>query len=177
MELGATVSVRNQETGAEHTWKVVQSKSTGESGEIALDTPVARALLGHAVGETVPVAAAKPSRLTITAIMGPRKPAAPVVPSRSLPDAPIAEFSRGDDVAYEEWARRNAGAYVLIYGSSRGYMLHSASCSHIGLDSNFTLKTTPPTRPRLCSRSRAVLEHRSREETGERPVPCGTCFG
>jgi hypothetical protein len=176
VEIGATVSAREVATGIERTWKVVQQKSAaGETGELAARTAVAQALLGHAAGETVTVTAAKPSRWTILEVVP-----APAQAVRVPPDAPVAEFSRGQDTEYEDWVRSNPRSYALVYASrngKRGYMVHVADCSHLGLDKDFTLKSTPPLRPRLCSNSRTVLERRSVDETGERPVPCGDCFG
>ena len=177
VELGATVTVRNEETGAEHTWTVVKAKRSGVGDEIAADTPVARALLGRPAGETVLVDVAKPWRAKIVRVVAPAVPSPRPRLRDATPDEPIAEFSRGDDAAFEDWARRNGGGYVLINRGARGYMLHSVSCSHIGLDSDYTLRSTSPRKPRLCSRSRAVLERRARDETGEQPAMCGTCFG
>lgn len=173
-EIGATVTVRNEVTGTRHTWKLVNERSTVRAdGELTASTPAAQALLGHGVGDAVEYTAAQTVRLLITDLV--QAPPRVTTPPPPLPDTPVLEFGRGQDAAYEDWAHSNPGGYVLIYGSSRGYMIHQADCSHIGLDGEWTLKTTSASRPRLCSKSRRVLEHRSREELGQSPVPCGTC--
>lgn len=88
----------------------------------------------------------------------------------------IVEFSRGEDAQYRDWVRLNSDGYVLKHRGRPGYMLHLAGCGHLGLYGKFTLASTPPSRPRLCSTSKQLLEDRSRSETGEPPVPCSTCW-
>lgn len=174
VEVGATVTVRDEATGAVRTWRLVTEKSTaGAAGELTAGTPVGQALLGHMVGDTVESVAAKRMRLVIVDIV-PAPPVPAAVP-RPLPDATILAFSRGQDHGYREWARTHPGGYVLVYANGRGYMIHTATCGHLGLDADWTLDSTPPSRPRLCSTSRTLLVHRSQEETGARPVSCGTC--
>lgn len=176
VEIGAIVTVRNETDGSVHTWRLVAAKSAANApGELTAGTPAGQALLGRAIGDTVDVLSNTPVRLTLIELEPALPKPAPT--HREPPDVPVSHFSRGQDAEYEAWVRQNGGGYVLIYGSSRGYMLHHVSCFHIGLDSTATLATTAPTRPRVCSRSKAVLEHRSRAETGELPVRCGTCFG
>lgn len=171
VEVGATVTVRDEATGSEQTWEIVTQRSGSRTtGELTVSTPVAQALLGRSAGESVEVRAAKIVRLTILSVVAasPQRVPAP----RELPDVPIAEFSRGQDGEYQDWVRENPDGYVL----SRGNMIHLADCGHLGLDAAFTLAATSPGRPRLCSRSRTVLEHRARDETGDFPARCSTCF-
>lgn len=172
--VGATVTVLHDKSGVRHTWKIVTEKAdAGASEQLTASTPVGQALLGRAEGDAVPVPA---GIFTILEIVPP--PPKPVPPPRKIPNAPILEFSRGQDQEYTEWARATPGGYVLIYGNGRrGYMIHKADCSHLGLDSDYTLETTPASRPRVCSTSRAVLDLLSNEQTGDAPVGCGTCFG
>jgi transcription elongation factor GreA len=66
---GARVRVRD-EHGAEHTWQIVSSHEAAPAeGRVSVDSPVAAALLGRAVGEEVTVSLPKHERaLTILGV-------------------------------------------------------------------------------------------------------------
>jgi transcription elongation factor GreA len=66
---GANVRVRDED-GAEHTWQIVSSHEASPAhGRLSVESPVAVALLGRAVGERVTVTLPKRERaLTILAV-------------------------------------------------------------------------------------------------------------
>lgn len=70
VNVGATVSMTNETTGADMTFQIVGSAETDPTqGRISNESPVGRALLGRSVGETVEVATPGGSlRLRITGI-------------------------------------------------------------------------------------------------------------
>jgi hypothetical protein len=182
VEVGATVHAREEGSGKCHAWTIVSTRSDPSSGKVSTDTAVAKALLGHRVGDTVTVGAGVARRYAIDRIdAAPAKPtsapsaAATAQPSVSTSDE-IEVFGPGQDAEYEEWVRRNSGGYVLKRRDrlDEGYMLHLAECSHLGLTAgSFTMRTG---NPRRCSRSRQALVHWCRDETGSPPVLCGSCF-
>jgi hypothetical protein len=182
VEVGATVHVHDESSGKSHVWTIVSTRSDPGSGKVSTDTAVAKALLGHRVGDTVTVPAGVARRYAIARIdAAPAKP--PSAPSAAAAGQPsvsasdeIAVFGPGEDADYEEWVRRNSGGYVLKRRDrlDEGYMLHLAECSHLGLTAgSFTMRTG---NPRRCSRSRQALVHWCRDETGSPPVVCGSCF-
>jgi hypothetical protein len=173
VQVGATVSVENEATGEARMWTIVRADPS--AGEISAATPVAQALIGRSVGETVTVAAARPTRYRITAVVPVPEP--PAIEPRPLPNAEILVFGPGDDDAYEEWVRLHPNGYVIKPADrvNDDHILHHAECWHLGLDGkDFTLRTA---KPRSCCSSLRVLEHECRAETGSLPRRCGTCFG
>jgi hypothetical protein len=175
--VGATVSVQNETTGAARTWRIVREDVSRGTGDISAASPVAKALLGHAVGDTVAVAATKPARYTITALVPAPEPAKPAAQLRPLPDAEIVVFGPGQDDDYEQWVRRHRSGYVIKKAdrAADGHILHHAECLHLDLDGkDYTLRTASP---RRCCGSLRILENWCREQTGSPPHRCGTCFG
>jgi transcription elongation factor GreA len=60
---GRTAEVRDEATGTVHTWTVVgPTEADVASGRLSSESPVAAALLGRAVGETVSVATPRGAR-------------------------------------------------------------------------------------------------------------------
>lgn len=174
--LGATVSVRNEATGAERTWTIVREDPSREKGEISAASSVAQALLGRATGDTVTVEAAKSTRYTITEIVPAPEPAAPASQPRPLPNTEIVVSASGQDGEYEAWVRRHSSGYVMRQAdrAADGFVLHHAECGHLDLDGkDFTLRTA---NPRHCCTSSRVLEHWSVTQTGSPPRRCGSCF-
>jgi Transcription elongation factor, GreA/GreB, C-term len=174
--VGATVSVQNEETGEARTWTIVGEDASRETGEISPASAVAQALLGHAVGDTVEVAATRPTRYTITGIVPAPEPAKPAVQPRPLPAAEILVFRAGQDDEYEEWVRRHPSGYVVKKAdrAADGYILHHAECHNLDLDGkDYTLRTASP---RHCCSSLQVLENWCSESTGSPPRRCGSCF-
>jgi hypothetical protein len=145
--IGATVSVRNEATGATHTWTIVREDPLREKGEISAASAVAQALPNHEEGDTV------------TAIVPAPELVKPVAQPRPLPKADIAEFRQGED-------RDDRAA--------DGYILHQAECPHLQLDRDYTLRTASP---RQCCVSLRVLDEQCRRQSGSAPRRCGTCFG
>lgn len=182
VEVGATVHVHDEGSGTSHVWTIVSTGSDLSSGNISADTAVAKALLGHRVGDTVTVAVRAARRYAIDRIdAAPAKPASrpsaasAETPSVSVSDE-IAVFGPGQEADYEEWVRRNSGGYVLKRRDrlDEGYMLHLAECSHLALTAgSFTMRTG---NPRRCSRSRQAVVQYCCDETGSPPVPCSSCF-
>jgi hypothetical protein len=173
VEVGATVDVHDEGSGKSHAWTIVSTGSDPSSGKVSPDTAVAKALLGHRVGDTVTVDAGVARRFAIDRIDGP--PAKPALPSAAVAGE-IAVFGPGEDSEYEEWVRRNSGGYVLKRRdrADEGYMLHLAECSHLGLTpGSFTMRTG---NPRRCSRSRQALVLWCRDGAGAPLVECDTCF-
>jgi Transcription elongation factor, GreA/GreB, C-term len=182
VEVGATVRLRDDETGKTEVWTIVSSGSDPKAGKISADTALSKALLGRQVGDVASVAAGRGRRYMIEGIdPAPVKPApAPAPrPSRERPasfSAEIAVFGPGQDADYEEWVRRNSGGYVLKRRDTagEGYMLHLADCAHLTLTPGaFTLRTG---KPRRCSRSSEALVQWCRAETGSPPHKCSSCF-
>jgi hypothetical protein len=180
--VGATVHVCEQGAGKTYSWTIVSSASDPKSAKISADTAVAKALLGHRVGDVVSVAAGTVRRYTIEGIdPAPPKPAPAPSAARATQrpvaiSADTALFGPGQDAEYEEWVRRNSGGYVLKQRDSvdEGYMLHLADCTHLGLTpGTFTMRTG---NPRRCSRSRAALVHWCLAETGAQPHKCSSCL-
>ena len=177
VEVGATVHVRDAGSGELRFWIVVSTPSDPSAGKISVDTPVAKALLGHGVGDVVTVATGSRRRYVIDRIdASPQMPAASNISASESDGGEIALFGQGQDAEYEDWVRRNRGGYVLKQRDrlEDGYMLHLAVCGHLALTAGtFTMRTG---NPRRCSRSRKALEHWCAAETGSQPQKCSTCF-
>src|SRR5947209_693382 len=91
VEVGGTVYVHEEASGTSHIWTIVSTRSDSSSGKISTDTAVAKALLGHRIGETVAVAVAGGSarRYVIDRIdPAPAKPRS--VPSTAAASRPAA---------------------------------------------------------------------------------------
>jgi Transcription elongation factor, GreA/GreB, C-term len=182
VEVGATVHARDVDSGKRYDWTIVSTSSEPTAGKISAETKVAKALLGHRVGEVVPIASGTVRRYEIEGIdaapvqLTPAASTALATPPAAQSTDEIAVFGAGQEIEYEEWVRRNSGGYVLKQRDrfADGHMLHLAECSHLWLTpGTFTMRTG---NLRRCSRSRKALVQWCREETGSEPVRCQTCF-
>jgi hypothetical protein len=107
VDVGATVHVHD-DLGKSHVWTIVSTRSDPSSGKVSTETAIAKALLGHRVGDTVAVGAGVARQYAIDRIDAPpAKPATP--PSGAAAGQPyvsdseeIAVFGPGQDVDYEE---------------------------------------------------------------------------
>ena len=85
--------------------------------------------------------------------------------------AEIREFARGDEEAFEDWVARHGG-YVIAQRKD-GFMLHEASCGHLGLiPGKFSLTT----RPRRWSQTEKPLVDWTEKNTGKAPLRCRSCM-
>ena len=68
---GRSAEVRDEGTGETHTWTIVgATEADRAAGKLSAESPVARALIDHAVGDTVEVETPRgPRRLTITRLV------------------------------------------------------------------------------------------------------------
>jgi hypothetical protein len=86
-------------------------------------------------------------------------------------ESAIRTFARGDDAAYQAWIDDHGG-YVLSQRSD-GFMLHQASCSHLGLTPGQWSLTT---RPRRWAQTRQLLIQWTEDQAGRKPLLCQSCM-
>ncbi len=83
----------------------------------------------------------------------------------------IKQFARGDETAYQDWVDKHHG-YVLAQRSD-GFMLHEASCNHLGLvPGKFALTN----RGRRWAESPELLVRWTEQTTGTPPLRCRHCM-
>jgi hypothetical protein len=150
--------------------RLVKGAADQARGELSVDSPIGRGLLGHEEGQIVDIALPRKTiRMEILSVAGGGRQG---VAHASGTESEVLTFSRGEDAKYEMLIRRKAG-FVLIQRGARDFMIHVADCWHLELTPG---EVSIPDRPRRWSSEQRCLIDWAVAETGHPPRRCGTCM-